>query len=100
MCSVSSYVDLPLSAAYCASKAALLSATNVARMELEPLGVSVMGVHFPSLTQKSLFPASPLPPTAGSNGETPHRQRCGMIECWKVERKPCLCTAIGRTACC
>ena len=43
ICSVSSYVDLPLSAAYCASKAALLSVTNVARMELAPLGVRVMG---------------------------------------------------------
>ena len=43
ICSVSSYVDLPLSAAYCASKAALLSVTNVSRMELAPLGVRVMG---------------------------------------------------------
>lgn len=43
ICSVSSYVDLPLSAAYCASKAALLSVTNVLRMEVEPLGLHVMG---------------------------------------------------------
>jgi short-subunit dehydrogenase len=42
ICSVSSYVDLPLSAAYCASKAALLSATNVLRLEVEPLGLHVM----------------------------------------------------------
>jgi NADP-dependent 3-hydroxy acid dehydrogenase YdfG len=45
VCSVSSYVALPLSAAYCASKAALLAATNVARMELAPLGVRVMGAR-------------------------------------------------------
>ncbi|EIE21716.1 hypothetical protein COCSUDRAFT_83504 [Coccomyxa subellipsoidea C-169] len=44
VCSVSSYVDLPLSAAYNASKAGLLSVTNVLRMELKPLGVHVMTV--------------------------------------------------------
>lgn len=43
VCSVSSYVDLPLSAVYCASKAALLSVTNCLRMEVQPLGVHVMG---------------------------------------------------------
>ena len=43
ICSVASYVDLPLGAAYCASKAALLALTNIARMELAPLGVAVMG---------------------------------------------------------
>ena len=43
VCSVSSYVDLPLSAVYCASKAALLSATNCLRMEVQPLGVHVLG---------------------------------------------------------
>ena len=43
ICSVSSYVDLPLSAVYCASKAALLSVTNCLRMEVQPLGVHVMG---------------------------------------------------------
>ena len=43
ICSVSSYVDLPLSAAYCASKAALLSLTNCLRMEVQPLGVNVLG---------------------------------------------------------
>ncbi len=43
VCSVSSYVDLPLSAAYNASKSALLSVTNVLRMEVEPLGLHVMG---------------------------------------------------------
>lgn len=40
---MSSYVDLPLSAAYNASKSGLMSATNVLRMELAPLGVHVMG---------------------------------------------------------
>ncbi|CAL8463223.1 g2757 [Coccomyxa elongata] len=44
ICSVSSYVDLPLSAAYNASKSALLSVTNVLRMEVEPLGLHVMAV--------------------------------------------------------
>lgn len=43
ICSVSSYIDLPLSAVYCASKAALLSLTNCLRMEVQPLGVHVMG---------------------------------------------------------
>ena len=43
VCSVSSYVDLPLSAVYCASKAALLSVTNCLRMEVQPLGVHVLG---------------------------------------------------------
>lgn len=43
ICSVSSYMDLPLSAAYSASKAALLSLTNCLRMETQPLGVHVMG---------------------------------------------------------
>ena len=43
ICSVSSYLDLPLSAVYCASKAALLSLTNCLRMEVQPLGVHVMG---------------------------------------------------------
>ena len=43
ICSVSSYVDLPLSAAYCASKAALLSLTNCLRMEVQALGVNVLG---------------------------------------------------------
>ena len=43
ICSVSSYVDLPLSAVYCASKAALMSATNCLRMEVHPLGVHVLG---------------------------------------------------------
>lgn len=46
ICSVSSYVDLPLSATYNASKSALLSVTNVLRMEVEPLGLHVMG-EFP-----------------------------------------------------
>ena len=46
--SVSSYVDLPLSAAYCASKAALLALTNVVRMELAPLSVHVMGAQPPA----------------------------------------------------
>ncbi len=49
ICSVSSYVDLPLSAAYCASKAALLAATNVLRMEVEPLGLHVLGASHPLL---------------------------------------------------
>ena len=43
ICSVSSYVDLPLSAVYCASKVALLSVTNCLRMEVQPLGVRVLG---------------------------------------------------------
>ena len=43
ICSVSSYVDLPLSAVYCASKVALLSVTNCLRMEMQPLGVHVLG---------------------------------------------------------
>ena len=43
VCSVSSYVDLPLSAAYCASKAALLSLTNCLRMEVQPLRVNMLG---------------------------------------------------------
>ena len=43
ICSVSSYVDLPLSAVYCASKVALLSITNCLRMEVQPLGVRVLG---------------------------------------------------------
>ena len=43
ICSVSSYIDLPLSAVYCASKAALLSLTNCLRMEVQPLGVHVLG---------------------------------------------------------
>ena len=43
ICSVSSYVDLPLSAVYCASKVALLSVTNCLRMEVQPLGVHVLG---------------------------------------------------------
>ena len=43
ICSVSSYVDLPLSAVYCASKAALLSVTNCLRMEVQPLGIHVLG---------------------------------------------------------
>ncbi|CAK0785679.1 hypothetical protein CVIRNUC_008890 [Coccomyxa viridis] len=44
ICSVSSYVDLPLSAVYCASKVALLSVTNCLRMEVQPLGVHVLAV--------------------------------------------------------
>ena len=43
ICSVSSYIDLPLSAVYCASKAALLSLTNCLRMEVQRLGVHVLG---------------------------------------------------------
>ena len=55
VCSVSSYVDLPLSAVYCASKAALLSVTNCLRMEVQPLGVHVLGEPCRSLRLVSIY---------------------------------------------
>ncbi len=55
VCSVSSYVDLPLSAAYNASKAGLLSVTNVLRMELKPLGVHVMSEYLFFLKERQFI---------------------------------------------
>ncbi len=60
MLSILGHVNLPLSASYCASKAAALSLTQALRAELSPYGIQVCGV-FPSAVDTRMTANSKMP---------------------------------------
>jgi 1-acylglycerone phosphate reductase len=59
--SIAATMPLPLSAVYCASKAALSQYTNVLRLELAPLGVQVRLVHMTAVATSAHTFDLPLP---------------------------------------